>query len=205
MNNNTKLWIRTLCVLIVLTAVSIPCSAALQIGIRGGYFIANGWSETHDLIYDSPGTYSIGAEFTYQFFIPLDLTLAVDVLSASGERVWPSEDGGFEPTGESVSYDMTPITLTARWHFLRESILSPYVGIGVGYVQFKESGEETIDGAGFLVQAGSDVYISRYFRFFFEAEYNSYPDTIGNFGASYYFDESDLGGIVARTGIRVVF
>lgn len=201
----TNLGFVGLVVCICLSTPLFECAAGFQAGIRGGYFLASGWSDTHDLIYDSAGTYAIGAEIGYGFFFPMDLVLSVDFLSADGERVWPNESGGFESTGESVSYDMIPISLAARWHFLLENTFSPYIGIGVSYVQFSETDEETIDGTGLLIQAGSDVYLSRFFRFFVEADWRSYPDTIGDLGASYYFNETDLGGITGRIGLRVVF
>ncbi|MBN1551134.1 hypothetical protein JW979_06680 [bacterium] len=179
--------------------------AGVFFGFNGGYYLASGWSDTHDLIYGGDGNYCLGLEAGYAFHFPLEVSLNASFISKNGNRVWPDGNGGWESTGESITYDMMPINLIARWRFIREGIFSPYVGAGLGYVQFDETGESTKNGEGFLLVGGGDFFVHQWMKLFVELEWASYADVIGNAGASRYFGEGDLSGLSARTGVRFTF
>jgi opacity protein-like surface antigen len=182
-----------------------PASAGFIVSVRGGYYIPQGWSDTHKLIYDGSGTISYGLETGYAFSFPLEVLVAVEFASADGHRVWPAEDGGWDVTDDAISYDLKTYSLIGRWRFLKGERVSPYLGGGLGFVQFDETGESAKDGQGFIIQGGSDLSVSRYFTIFVELEWSSFAGVIGNAGASRYYGEDNLGGLTARTGIRFSF
>jgi len=188
--------------------ISLFCSSAeagVILGIRGGFNMPQGWADAHDVVYDSSGSLAFGFEAGYTFNFPLEVALGVDFISEDGTRVWPDGQGGWESDETPVSYDLMPVTLVARWRFLREQTFSPYAGAGLGFVTFEESGEDSKDGTGFVLQGGADYYLTKLVKVYVEVEYTSFPDIIGNAGTSGYFNEDDVGGITARLGVRFTF
>jgi opacity protein-like surface antigen len=196
-------------ILITLSIVICLCcptaDAGVILGIRGGFHMPQGWADAHDVIYDSSGSLAFGFEAGYTFNFPLEIALGVDFMSEDGTRVWPDGQGGWESDDTSVSYDMMPVTLVARWRFRREKTFSPYAGAGLGYVTFEESGEDSKDGTGFVLQGGGDFYLAKRVKLYGEVEYTSFPDVIGNAGTSHYFGEDDVGGLSVRLGVRFTF
>lgn len=166
-----------------------------------GYYLATGWHDTHDMIYGGSGDPAFGLELKYQFDMPLELALSTDYVTGSGDEVWP--DG--EKTGNSISYDLTPVLLYARWRFSPETKLSPYLGIGGGFVTFKESGRGSKSGTGYGLEAGLDYAFTDHVNGYLEVEYTSFPDVIGNGDASLYYGEDDVGGTTVRLGVRYLF
>ncbi len=184
---------------------SVEASAALMFGVKAGYYLPQGWQDTHDVVYDSSGEITYGVEVAYRFHFPLELAVSGTFISGDGERVWPNQSGGWEKTGDSVSYDLMPITLIGRWRFLREGRVLPYLGAGIGFVTFEEDGAESQDGTGLILQAGSDFSLGKNLSFFLEVEWASYPDVIGNEGVSRFYSEDDVGGITGYAGLRITF
>ncbi len=189
----------------VFTALIPTVSAEMFGGVRLGYYLPQGWSDTHDLIYGSGGDPDYGLELGYTFDFPLELAFAADFISGDGHRVWPDGNGGWETSGDSISYDLRFFTLVARWRFLRGETFSPYLGAGLGIAQFDESGEDSENGTGFLAQGGCDFMLNRLIHFYLEMEYSAYPNVIGDAGASRYFGEDDVGGFLTRLGVRFRF
>jgi len=200
LNRLTLIWVT-----ILIGFLPTGTDAGIIAAVHGGYYAPQGWADTHELIFDDSGNYALGFELGYTFNNPLELAVCADFVSGDGERVWPDGNGGWESDGTSVSYDLMPISVIARYRFLREHTFSPYIGAGVGFVQFDESGEDTKDGEGFILQGGGDFYITKLIKAYIEIEWNSFPDIIGHAGASRYFNEDDLGGIFGRLGIRFTF
>ncbi len=166
-----------------------------------GYYIPAGWADTYDLVYGGSGEPAYGIELKYLFDMPLELAFTLDMISGSGEAVWP--DG--ESSGESISFDLMPLMMYARWRFNPDAKLSPYLGLGGGFVTFKESGRGSKSGGGFGLQGGLDYSFLENLNGYAEIEYTSFPDVIGGGDASLYYGEDDVGGITIRMGIRYLF
>lgn len=201
--NSISIWIVVICLAILIG--SPGASAGIIASIRGGFYSPAGWSDSHDVIYDGSGAFILGAEIGYTFNFPLEIALAYDTLSEDGTRVWPDDQGGWESANESVSYDLRPITAVARWRFLREQTISPYLGAGFGFVKFEETEGKSESGAGFVLQGGGDWYITKLVKLYMEVEWTSFPDVIGEAGVSRYYGEDDVGGIIGRIGVRFTF
>ncbi|MCD4652978.1 hypothetical protein K8T06_03485, partial [bacterium] len=135
----------------------------------------------------------------------LEIGLAVDIISGDGERVWPGESGKWEPSGEDITFDILPITLFGRWYFSPQSSFSPFAGIGLGFVQFSETDEDSESGIGFLGLAGVSWSITSNAQLMLEGEYSSYPDIIGEGDLSEYFNEDNIGGFTVRFGLNYFF
>ncbi|MBN1297784.1 outer membrane beta-barrel protein [bacterium] len=191
-------------------AMGLICGSAsaegrFGIGIRGGLYLVPNWSDTYETIYDNSGELVLGLELAYRVTRNLEIAVAYDQISGDGDRVWPNESGGFEPSGESVSFDLNVISLVGRWMMMSERVLTPYFGLGVGYAQFEETEDDAESGIGFLIQAGLDWSITQHIHGLVEGEYSSYPDVIGEGDLSAYYGEDDVGGVIVRLGLRYFF
>ena len=185
------------------------CSASdetgFSVGIRAGYYLLPNWSDTYDIIYDNGGEMTMGIEIGYRFSERIEAGIAYDMVSGDGERVWPDESGGWQRTGESVSFDLLPLTVFGRYTFIPESTLSPYIGLAVGYCTFKETDDESTEGFGAAGSFGVKWKRLEPLEILAEVEYATYPDVIGEGDLSGYFSEDDVGGLSARIGLRYNF
>ena len=168
------------------------------IGLRGGYYMSPNWADTYDVVYDNGGEITYGFELNYLFTPRFEVGVAVDLISGDGERVWADETGGWVPAGESVTFDIMPITAFGRFYLMPESTLSPFIGAGVGFASFEETDEDSESGMGFLVLGGLKVEATQHLSFLGEAEYSTYPEIIGEGDLSEFFNEDDIGGITIR-------
>ncbi|MBN1356244.1 outer membrane beta-barrel protein [bacterium] len=202
---NQKTILSAAAMLTIMAVLSPAASGGVIVALKGGYYMPNGWADSHDAVYGGSGMVAFGIEAGYTFEFPLEIALGIDFIPEEGNRIWPDGQGGWESTGESISSDLMPVTLVARWRFMRERTFSPYTGAGIGYVQFKETRENAKKGSGLVLQGGGDFYLTKLVKLFVELEYTSFPDIIGDAGASRYFGENDLGGITTRLGARFTF
>jgi len=197
---------KTLLGLVLLTAVN---SAIAQnnwsIGLRAGYSLVRNWADTYDVLYDNGGELVYGLELNFQVTERFELVMAYDMMSGDGERTWPDGSGGFNPTGEDVTFDLSMATVYGRYYFRPQSGLSPYLGAGAGYAMFEETDEDAENGIGFLILGGLRWRWTPAFQLMLEGEYSSYPDVIGSGDLSRYFNEDDVGGFIVRMGIRYSF
>jgi len=191
--------------IVLLLCSSVSAENNFSIGIRGGYYLAPNWADTYDVIYDNGGELAFGLELGYRIFDSLEIGIAYDLVSGDGERVWPDESGGFLGTGESVTFDLNLATIFGRYYFLPEFDVSPYLGAGLGYAMFEETGEDSENGIGFLVLGGMKWDWTQAFQLMIEGEYSAYPDVIGSGDLSEYFNEDDVGGLTVRLGMRYSF
>ncbi len=174
----------------------------LFIGLTGGYFMPINWDASHDIVYGQSGEPSYGLELGYRFKIPLELAVAWNMIDGEGERVSYGHNEHWEKTGEKISFSLTPITFHARWRFWDNSLISPYVGAGFGYVRFKETGAISTDGIGGSIQIGMDINLPNSFSTFFVGDYGYYPNVIGDAGVSRFLHEDNVGGMTIRLGIK---
>jgi len=175
------------------------------IGLRGGFYLMPNWSDSYDVVYDNGGELTYGLEFDYRLTSNLEIGLAVDLISGDGERVWPDDSGHWVPSGESVTFDIQPVTLFSRWYFSPESSFSVFAGLGLGFAQFKETDGNTESGMGFLGLAGVSYLIASNVQLLLEGDYSTYPDVIGKGDMSEFFNEDDIGGLTISFALKYLF
>ena len=101
-----------------------------------------------------------------------------------------------------------PIAVSAGWRIPRERA-TPYVGGGVGRIQYTEQAgftepSENVHSqyASYQVLGGVE-FRNEWVATAFEVQYTHAPHTIGVGGASAAFQETNLGGLVARIKVLV--
>lgn len=129
----------------------------------------------------------------------------------------------YEPFLEPESYDLgemdlTVISATAQWHFLRGGRVSPYAGVGLAYIQGEvetyaietEPGEEPIEAGKFdlesettlLVNGGVDFNVTPALAISLDLKYIAYdPKGEGELDN----DRVDLNPFVAAAGLKFRF
>ncbi len=199
---------RTGCNLLILLGLFFVCQAQavsasrFTVGLRGGYYLIPNWADTYDVVYDNGGEMVYGLEVAFRISDRIEIALAGEMISGEGERVWPDGSGNWAKTGESITFDMLPMTVLTRFFFLNKAVLSPYIGGGIGYNSFQETDEDGVSGFGFSAMAGIRWQGSNPLELLAEAEFSSYPSVIGEGDLSQYFGDDDIGGISLRLCLR---
>jgi len=132
---------------------------------------------------------------------------AIERFERTGQRVLVI-DGEVFKLGIANTVTLKPIAVTAGWRFVHEKA-TPYVGIGVGRITYREQStfteaSENVDArfASYHILGGVE-FRNEWVATAFEVQYTRAPDALGVGGASAAFQESDLGGIVGRVKILV--
>lgn len=129
----------------------------------------------------------------------------------------------YEPFLEDESFDLgemdlTVISATAQWHFLRGGRVSPYAGVGLAHIQGEvetyavetEPGEEPIEAGTFdlesettvLVNGGVDFNVSPALAIGLDLKYIAYdPKGEGELDS----DRVDLNPLVVAAGLKFRF
>jgi opacity protein-like surface antigen len=135
------------------------------------------------------------------------LNASIDRFTQGGERVFVMDNQVFK-LGVPVSITLTPMAVTSGWRFVHDRA-TPYVGAGIGRIRYEESfrfadATENVDArfTSYHVLGGVEVR-NGWVATAFEVEYSRVPDALGIGGASAAFQESDLGGLVARVRVLV--
>lgn len=196
-----------LALLLIFPINNIDAQSYPQVSItaRAGYYLLPNWSKTYDVIYANNGELMLGAEIALKLSDYWKVGLAVDSIDGDGVRVWPDGRGGWEKTGEKITFELLPITLNLCRYLPLEIPVTPYWGLGIGYCSFKETEGSSKSGLGFLALAGVEWSINNSFSLLVESEYSSYPDIIGSGDLSHYFSEKDVGGLSLRLSARYSF
>ena len=168
--------------LIVVSLLLLPLSAAAQNNELGAFISTSQFSEDEiqeagdifdvefdedmgvGLVYNRYWTNSFSTELAYQR-LGADLTLSFEDVSA-----------------QVAELDLDMLSATAQFHFLRNSILSPYVGAGVAYISGEADSidEDELQSADlenavdFLVNAGVNIGLGRGFALFLDGKYVLY-------------------------------
>jgi len=137
----------------------------------------------------------------------LFVNASVNRFTAGGQRVYVT-DGQVFKMGVPVNITLTPVAVTAGWRFAHDRT-TPYFGGGIGRIHYQErfsfaDTNENVDEtfSSYHVVGGVE-FRNGWVATGFEVQYSRVPDSIGVGGASAAFQESDLGGVVARIRILV--
>jgi len=190
---------------VVIAGVNSTVMASVSdfsVGLRTGYYALPNWSKTYDAIYGNGGEFTLGVEVTYGITKKIEFGLSIEMLSGDGQRVWPGENGGWVETGDSISFSILPVTLFSRYYLTNNVTFSPFVGLGVGFVSFKETDEEKESGFGIQVSGGVKWVLGYNLSLLVEGDYSTYPNVIGSGDMSAYYNEDDIGGMSLIVAVR---
>jgi opacity protein-like surface antigen len=174
-----------------------------QFGVLAGYSDLTRAKDSASAVFGgSTGAFSFGAEAGYEHRLGVFLSGSFRYFEKDGERVFVAAPGEpVFPLGHPLSVRIVPVSLTAGYRFLRTSLVSPYVALGVGLASYRE--ESTVGGITSSesrneletrVVAGAQLGRGR-LRFGVEGCYSRIPETIGFGGVSSLYGEDDVGGL----------
>jgi hypothetical protein len=135
------------------------------------------------------------------------LSASVERFEKTGQRILVM-DGEVFRLGIPDTITVMPIAVSAGWRIPRERA-TPYVGGGVGRILYTEQASFTEPSenvhsryASYHVLGGVE-FRNEWVATAFEVQYTRAPHTIGVGGASAAFQETNLGGLVARIKVLV--
>jgi len=135
------------------------------------------------------------------------LSASVERFEKTGQRILVT-DGEVFRLGIPDTITVMPIAVSAGWRIPRERA-TPYVGGGVGRILYTEQADFTEPSenvhsqyASYHVLGGVE-FRNEWVATAFEVQYTRAPHTIGLGGASAAFQETNLGGFVARIKVLV--
>ncbi len=135
------------------------------------------------------------------------LSASVERFEKTGQRILVT-DGEVFRLGIPDTITVMPIAVSAGWRIPRERA-TPYVGGGVGRIHYTEQAgftepSENVHSqyASYHVLGGVE-FRNEWVATAFEVQYTHAPHTIGVGGASAAFQETNLGGFVARIKVLV--
>jgi len=175
-------------ILASLAVWSAPALAgSISVEAKGSYFLPT--EKAFKDIYGSGISY--GAEIGIDFLGRLSLWVGGDYYRGEGKLTF---------TGEKTKIEIMPLWAGIRYAFSNSSI-RPYVGIGVGYFQYKESnpiGKIDEGNLGLVAKLGLTARIAGMFFTDLQAEYTNCSVKPADLKA-------DLGGIRAGIGLGITF
>lgn len=136
-------------------------------------------------------------------------------LSASALTMDAGLDFDGSPLVDLGSIDLTPISLTLQYHFARDSVIDPYLGVGAVWVMAEdlESADldllglgpiEVDDEFGYLVNAGLGVRLTQMLGLYLDAKYM--PLEIATRAAGDDFDvDVEIDPMIISAGLRIRF
>ena len=187
---------------IALVAALARPAAAGSFGLeaQGGYHSLSA-SQSATAVFGSTSGATFGGAARYVLYKGFYLAAGARTFSKSGERVYVAAKGGpVAKLGFPLDVRITPIFGTLGYRFREGRSLVPYLGVGGGVTQFKETSdvtgdvrEESRSKSSFHALAGLE-YGTGMIRFGAEGVYSSTPDSIGVGGVSKVYGEKDIGG-----------
>ena len=127
----------------------------------------------------------------------------------TGQRAFISGGQKFR-LGIPLTATIVPFEVSGGYRFRFSPRVRPYVGVGVGSYQYKETSTfsdpaEDVDvrHAGVLVNGGAEFRVHRWVGIGAEVEYSHVPGILGTGGVSLQAGEKDLGGVAGRLKLIV--
>lgn len=195
-----------------LTVSSIALGAALArpapamagsfgVEAHGGYHSLSA-SQSATAVFDgSTGGGTFGGAVRYVLYKGFYIAGGARTFSKKGERVYVAAAGGpVAKLGFPLDLRITPIFGTLGYRFRDGRPFVPYLGVGGGVTQFRETSditgdvrEESRSKGSFHALAGLE-YGTGMIRLGAEGVYSTTPDSIGVGGVSKVYGERDIGG-----------
>jgi opacity protein-like surface antigen len=208
---NKRTWIQTglaAAVMLLCTCVAGDCQAGFledsAAGLRLGYFDATNASSSYDAVYGS-GALTYGLLWDWRVLDYLVIEGEYYHFAKSGERV-NLVDGGWTSNGipEDLTYD--GFLATAKYMFRRDKGLQPFLGAGLGYYLIDVSssvGGSSFSKPGYHFTAGTLFRAEKKINITAEVRYSLIPSVLGDHvnSVSYYYGESDAGGLALALGV----
>lgn len=180
-------------------------------GVRGYGEAAYQWfaaKESFDAIFEtSSGAFYGGGGQVH--FGPIYVDVGISRFEKTGERVFVFEDEIFR-LGIPDRVTITPLVVMAGYRFPVRDRMVPYVGGGIGSLQFEETSDEADPDenvserfTSYHVAGGVEYAASRWLFVGGEVRYAWVPDALGAPGVSAEFDESDLGGVSVAVKVMI--
>jgi opacity protein-like surface antigen len=192
-------------------AAPAPRPPAPRFGIRGYAEGSYQWftaADSFKAIFDTSGGFFYGGG-GHVYFGPIYVDVGVSQFKDTGERAFVFE-GEVVRVGIPNRVTITPVVVTAGYRFPTRERIVPYIGGGVGSLQFEETsdfaeGDENVDErfTSYHAVAGMEYAVSRWLFVAGEVRYAAVPDALGAPGISADFDESDLGGFSVAVKVLV--
>jgi opacity protein-like surface antigen len=135
------------------------------------------------------------------------VSASIERFEKTGQRILVA-DGEVFQLGIPDTIRVMPITVSVGWRMPRERA-TPYVGGGVGRILYREQASFTEASENVHSQyssyhmLGGVEFRNEWVASAFEVQYTRAPHTIGVGGASAAFQETNLGGLVARIKVLV--
>ena len=127
----------------------------------------------------------------------------------TGQRAFISGGQKFR-LGIPLTATIVPFEVSGGYRFRFSPRVRPYVAVGVGSYQYKETstfndpGEDVdVRHAGVLVNGGAEFRVHRWVGIGAEVEYSHVPGILGSGGVSLQAGEKDLGGVAGRLKLIV--
>jgi len=182
-----------------------------RFGIRGYGEGAYQWFTANDsfkAIFDTPGGFFYGGG-AQVYFGPIYVDVGVSRFEKTGERAFVFE-GDVHRVGIPDRITMTPVVVTAGYRFPANARTVPYVGGGVGTLEFEETSDFADPGedvserfTSYHAVAGVEYAATRWLFVSGELRHAAVPDALGAPGISAEFDESDLGGLSVAVKVLI--
>jgi len=194
----------TLSAIALLVALAPPPpvgASSFGVEAQGGYHGLSA-SQSAKAVFDgSTGGGTFGGALRYVIGKGFYVAGGARTFSKSGERVYVASPGGpVARLGFPLDVRITPIFGILGYRLREGRSLVPYLGVGGGVTQFRETSdvtgdvrEESRSKGSFHALAGLE-YGAGTIRFGVEGVYTSVPDGIGVGGVSKVYGEKDLGG-----------
>jgi opacity protein-like surface antigen len=168
---------------------------------QGGYHSLSASKSANAVFDGSSGGATFGGALRYVLHKGFYIAAGARTFSKSGERVYvASSSGPVAKLGFPLDVRITPIFGTLGYRFREGRSLVPYLGVGGGVTQFKETSdvtgdvrEESRSKGSFQALVGLELGAGM-IRFGAEGVYSSTPDSIGVGGVSKVYGEKDIGG-----------
>jgi opacity protein-like surface antigen len=182
-----------------------------RFGIRGYGEGAYQWFTAHDsfkAIFDTSGGFFYGGG-AQVYFGPIYIDVGVSRFEKTGERAFVFE-GDVYRVGVPDHITMMPVVVTAGFRFPAHARTVPYIGGGVGTLEFEESSDFADPGenvserfTSYHAVGGVEYRATRWLFVAGELRYAAVPDALGAPGISAEFDESDLGGLSVAVKVLI--
>jgi outer membrane protein W len=135
-------------------------------------------------------------------------------LSASAIKMDAGLDLGGQPFVDLGSIDLTPIALTFQYHFARDSVIDPYLGVGAAWVLVEDIESDDLDllfgplkvddEFTYVLNAGLGIRLTQTFGLYLDAKYM--PLEIATRAAGDTVDTKlEIDPMIISAGIRIRF
>jgi opacity protein-like surface antigen len=174
------------------------------IHVVAGYFDMTHARRSARALFGSTGGVTFGGGVSYAFGRGPFVEAGTRYFSRSGQRVFVAErNGPVFPLGHPLRVTMLPTAVTLGYRFRRTRALTPYAGLGGGFVWYRERStvgglseiQRTTRPSGHLT-AGAELRRGP-LRFAAEASYSRTPNLLGvrPDSVAKVYGEKDAGGL----------